>query len=77
MPGILRIFFNGGEFPNFIQVVKTTLCIFYGPRVESSFNLMDDIVDKRSTKINVDTFSSIQTIKYGLKARNRDAKTVY
>ena len=34
---------------------------------------MYDTIDKRSTKMNVDTFPSIQTIKYGLKARNRDA----
>ena len=61
--------FDGEWFPIFSQVVKTALCIFHWQRVDSSFNVMDDIIDKS-------TFSSIQT-EYGLKVRSKSAKTMF
>ena len=45
------------------------LTIFHGPRVESSFSVMGDIMDKKSGRMNVSTYSSIQTVKYSLNAK--------
>ena len=45
------------------------LTIFHGPRVESSFSVMGDIMDKKSGRMNVPTYSSIQTVKYSLNAK--------
>ena len=45
------------------------LTIFHGPRVESSFSVMGDIMDKKSGRMNVSTYSAIQTVKYSLNAK--------
>lgn len=47
------------------------MTIFHGPLVESSFNLMGDIIDPRSTSMNISTFISIQTVKYTLQPRKQ------
>ena len=45
------------------------LTIFLGPRVESSFSVMGDVMDKKFGRMNVSTYSAIQTVKYSLKAK--------
>ena len=45
------------------------LTIFHGPRVESSFSVMGDIMDKKSGRMNVSTYSAIETVKYSLNAK--------
>ena len=36
--------------------------------VQECFSVMSDIMDKKTGRMNVATYSSIQTIKYGLSA---------
>ena len=40
------------------------LSIFHGPRVELLFNMIGNILDKQSGRINIDTYSAILTVKY-------------
>ncbi|GAA6081357.1 uncharacterized protein LOC116222886 [Tachysurus ichikawai] len=63
--------FETGKYPGQSQAVKAALSIFHGPLVESSFNLMGDIIDPRRTSMSITTFSSIQTVKYSLMSRNQ------
>ena len=42
--------------------------IFHGPRVECSFSVMDDVMDKTSGRMNVSTYHAIHTVKYSLNA---------
>lgn len=65
--------FKEGEYSTLSKVVKTGLSIFTSPHVESSFNLMKDIIDDRSTNMNVNTFSSVQTIKFHLRSRGKSS----
>ena len=44
------------------------MSIFHGPQVESAFNLMGDVVDIRSTRMNTETLSAVQIVKYVFKA---------
>lgn len=37
--------------------------------VESSFSLMGDIIDPKSSNMNISTFDAIQTAKYAMKSR--------
>ena len=37
--------------------------------MESSFSVMDDIMDKKSGRLNVSTYSAIQMVKYSLDAK--------
>lgn len=54
-------------------MVKYILSCFHGPQVESSFNIMNDVIDSKSGRINIDTYSSIQTVKYGIKSAEKNA----
>ena len=40
-------------------MVTAILSIFYGHRVESSFKVMDNVIDKKSGRINPETYSTI------------------
>ena len=42
---------------------------FHGLPVKSSFNMMGDMIDKKSCKMKVETHSSIQTVKYAMMAK--------
>lgn len=50
------------------KVMKAALSIFHGPQVESSFSIMKNVMDKKAGSMAVGTYSSVQTIKYHLKA---------
>ena len=45
------------------------LTIFHGSRVESSFSVTGDVMDKKSGRMNVSTCSAIQRVKYSLNAK--------
>ena len=45
--------------------------------MESSFNIMGDILHTKSCRMNVETCSSIQTKKYVLRNRNVSAAELY
>ena len=62
------------KYPVVFKMVIAVLSNFHGPRVESSFNVMGDVLDKKSGRMNMSTYSAIQTVKYGLKARQPSAK---
>ena len=58
------------KYPVVFKVVRAVLSIFHGPRVESSFSTMGDIIDKKSGRMNIETYAAIQTIKYALVGMN-------
>ena len=45
------------------------LTIFHSPRVESSFSVMGEVMDKKSGRMNMSTYTAIQTVKYSLNAK--------
>ncbi|KAJ8346615.1 hypothetical protein SKAU_G00280160 [Synaphobranchus kaupii] len=69
--------FETGKYPGLCQAVKAAMSIFHGPLVESSFNLMGDIIDPRSTSMNIATFSATQTVKYTLQSRKQNAVEMF
>ena len=46
------------------------LTTFHSPRVESSFSVMDEVMDKNSGRMNASTYFAIQTVKYSLNAKH-------
>ena len=46
---------------------------FCGPAVDSSFSVMNNILDDKSTRMGVDTYSAIQTVKYALHSTGKPA----
>ena len=62
------------------KVSLALLSIFHGPRVESSSGMMGNILDKPSGRMNVDTYSAIQTTKYNVlenPANKNGIKSIY
>ena len=59
-------------------MVSAILSIFHGSKVESTFSVMDNVVDPSSGRMNMETYSAVQDIKYALKSRapNEDNKSV-
>ena len=64
-----------GHYPTLCKVTAGAISIFYGPHVESSFNTMGD-VDDSSTRMNIVTYSSIQIVKYALRANSAKGQTL-
>ena len=57
------------KYPVLSKLSLAALTVFHGPRVESSFSVMGDVMDKKSGRLNVSTYSVIQTVKYSLAAK--------
>lgn len=62
-----------GQYQLLYEMVSALLTCFHGPKVESSFSQMGDVLDRKSNRMHVSTFSAIQSVKYGLKANNMTA----
>jgi len=61
------------KYPVLTKVAKICLSTFHGPLVESSFSIMATVIDKGTTRIGMETFSAIQTIKYALKVKESNS----
>ena len=53
------------EYPALTNFVRAALSIITGPHVETSFSMMNDIIDKRSSRMDISTYSAIMKVKYG------------
>ena len=42
-------------------------------KVESAFSIMGELIDDKSARTNINTYSAIQSVKYRLKAEGKDA----
>ncbi|KAF0042481.1 hypothetical protein F2P81_006013 [Scophthalmus maximus] len=72
-----HVFDKPDKYPSLSAMVKCCLSIFHGPRVESSFSLMNDVIDQRSGNMNVSTFNAIQTVKYTLQSTEKTAVQLF
>ena len=70
-----HVFDKPDKYPSLSAMVKCCLSIFHGPRVESFFSLMNDVIDQRN--MNVPTFNAIQTVKYTLQSRGKTAVELF
>ena len=64
-------------YPILGSVLKASLSIFTGPMVENSFSMMNDIIDSRSGRTEIDTYSAIMTVKYQLKSARVTASSKF
>ncbi|XP_064607853.1 uncharacterized protein LOC135472323 [Liolophura sinensis] len=61
------------KYPCLSKMAKAVLSCFHGPQVESSLSVMNDVIDAKSGRLNIETYQAIQNIKYGLKASGKSA----
>ena len=65
---------QSGRYPHLHAMVSSLLTCFHGLAVESSFSSMADVVDAKSNRMHVATYSSIQTsVKYALRSSKKSA----
>ena len=60
---------NEAKYPVLSKLVKALLSIICGPIVESSFNIMDDIIESDRATMTVENYEGLSRVKYGLKKR--------
>ena len=68
---------QSNKYPALCKIVVGALSIFHGPRVESSFNVMGDVIGVKAGRMNIETYRAIQTVKYALKARKTSALKIF
>ena len=61
------------KYPNLCKMVHTLLSCFLCPVVESSFSIMGNVMDETMNRLNIESLSAIQTIKYWLSAKNQSS----
>ncbi|XP_045177599.2 uncharacterized protein LOC123537819 [Mercenaria mercenaria] len=68
--------FNEPRYPVLKKLVSSVLTIFSGPLIESTFNIMDDIVEKDRTKLTVKNYEAVAIVKSSLKRKNVKSTTM-
>ena len=61
--------FRSCKYSTLSLVVKACLSIFTGPHVEASFSRMNDIIDKKSNCMGIDSYSGVMNVKYSLQTK--------
>ncbi|GBM75841.1 hypothetical protein AVEN_8444-1 [Araneus ventricosus] len=53
------------------------LACFHGPKIESSFSIMNSVVTSETNRLSVESFDAIQTLKYELMSEKKSAVQLY
>ena len=61
-----------GRYSNLPKMALAVLTCFHGPLVESSFNIMGDLMGGRNFRMELPTYSALQTVKYRLGMEKED-----
>ena len=59
------------QYPLLCKASLALLTCFHGPKVESCFSEMNDILDPQSSRMHVETLSALHTIRYRLKSNSK------
>lgn len=65
--------YNEPRYPQLQKLVASLLSIFSGPLIESTFNIMDDIVEKDRSKLKIENYEAVAIIKTSLKRKQVSA----
>ena len=60
--------FKTNRYPLLSSLVCPCFSIFTGPMVECAFSMMNDFIDSRSGRMEIEGYSTIVTTKYSLKS---------
>ena len=69
--------FKSGKYPNLSTVLKAALSIFTGRHMETSFSMTNDVINKRSSQMDIATYGAIMNVKYGLIAKSQSSFQKY
>ena len=66
-------FFVQPGYEYLAKMIKALLSCFYGLQVESSFSAMKNIMNCKTSRVNLPTFDAKQTIRYELASSGKSA----
>lgn len=69
--------FHTKRYPALSDLVRASLSIFTGPMVECSFSMMNDIIDARSGRMEIDTYNAIMAVKFDLKSSGKSSSSKF
>ena len=52
------------------SLISALMSIFSGPLIESTFNIMDDIVEKDRSKLTVENYETVAIVETSLKRKS-------
>ena len=52
-------------------LISALMSIFNGPLIESTFNIMDDIVEQNCSKLTVENYETVAIVKTSLKRKSQ------
>ncbi|GBM56314.1 hypothetical protein AVEN_125065-1 [Araneus ventricosus] len=64
---------NSRQFPLVSNMACAILTCFHGPKVESSFSIINSVVISETNRLSVESFDAIQTVKYELMSEKKSA----
>ena len=64
-----------GTYPNLTKTALAVLTCFHGPLVEGSFNIMGDLMGGRNFRVELPTYSGLETVKYRLGMERSSEQT--
>lgn len=65
------------QFEILSPIIKATLSIFTGPRVESSFNMMNNIITTATNRLDVGNYEAIHKINHKLLNEMKTSVALY
>lgn len=68
---------NSNKFPLVSRMACALLTCFHGPKVESSFSIMNSVVTSSTNRLTVESFDAIQTVKYELMSQKKSAVELF
>ena len=57
------------KYPKLTKLTLSLLSVFRRPHVEDSFSVTGDFINKKSNRMQVETYSAIQSVNYSLSSR--------
>lgn len=77
----IDMWWRGGDaslkYPLLSRLALALLTCFHGPKVESSFSLMNNIIKPGTNRLNISTFDAIQSVKYELMSQNKTSVSMF
>lgn len=61
------------KFPHLCKMALAVLTSFHGPQVEGSFSSMNNTIHDKTTKMDVGTYSALQSVRFNLRAAKQSA----
>ena len=71
------VIFDGGLYVELSKLIKACLSIFTSPHVEQSFSIMNNLINTKTNRLDIETYSAMATTRYQLISKKSRALTQF